>query len=426
MFHKKPILNIIDESDFANLNKTCQNLVVKAEKGDFKAIATVAKGFIYGKDDFPKCINLGLSYLQFGVEKDNAESLKLYGRYLLQGEIIDKNEIEAINILNNAASKTKNALVKLELAEILLSNQTFQIGSNANYNINYPLVKQLYKDAADYGKLKGITKYAKFCMKKKSCKFGQIERDFGEAFKYFKIAAEKGDKEAMFRYGEFLEKGVPQIPIDIIAAKNWYKKSYEGEDLGGYAEYGYTLISSKYGKTDEPEGYRLIKYSADHENPMGMLVYGHIIQSGMLCVQQDNKRAFELIKKAADMGEPNAITAIGMFYEKGIYVKQSSYTAIKYYKFALEEGSMIAIEHLGEVYKKGGDGFSASPMESRSYYKIGADAGLRESIYQYCLNMYNDDIVLNYIYEIRKYLEIKRRPFSKNEGSWRNVSQRIG
>lgn len=168
MFKKKPILNIIDETYFSELNDECQKQVIKAEKGNCNSIVAVAKGFIYGKNDFPRNPDLGLSYLRFGVEKDNAESLKLFGRYLLQGEIIDKNEAEAIDILNNAATKTKNSSVKLELAEILLSKQSFDINSNANNNINYPLVKQMYKDAADYGDLEGMTKYGQFCLKSKT------------------------------------------------------------------------------------------------------------------------------------------------------------------------------------------------------------------------------------------------------------------
>lgn len=405
MFKKKPILNIIDETYFSELNDECQKLVIKAEKGNCKSIITVAKGFIYGKNDFPRNPDLGLSYLRFGVEKDNAESLKLFGRYLLQGEIIDKNEAEAIDILNNAATKTKNAAVKLELAEILLSNQSFDINSNANNNINYPLVKQLYKDAADYGDLDGMTKYGQFCLKSKSNHFGAIEPDYAEACAYFKKAAGRGNTEAMIRYGKFFEKGVPDIPIDLQSAKNWYKKSCEGGNLGGFAEYGFALITSKYGDTDEPEGYRLIKYSSDHDNPLGMLAYGAIIEEGMLCVQQDYQRSYELIKKAADMGEPNAITALGMFYENGVYVQKNLNIAIKYYKLALEEGSFNAIENLGKLYMNGGDGLSPNMFQSRSYYKIGADAGLPESIYQYCNNLYKDNAMLLHIYEIRKYLE---------------------
>lgn len=406
MFKKKPNLNIIDETCFSELNKECQDLVIKAEKGNCKSIVTVAKGFIYGKNNFPRNTDLGLNYLRFGAEKDNAESLKLYGRYLLQGEIIDKNEIEAIKILNNAATKTKNASVKLELAEIMLSNQSFDTYDNSsNNNINYPLVKQLYKDAADYGNLEGMTKYGQYCLKSKINQNGEIQPDYSEAYTYFKKAAYRGNTEAMIRYGKLLEKGVPNIPIDLQSAKSWYKKSYEGGNLGGFAEYGYALISSKYGDTDEPEGYRLIKYSSDHNNPLGMLAYGAIIEAGMLCVQQDDQRSYELIKKAADQGEPNAINALGMFYEKGVHVDKNSHVAEKIYNLALHEGSFNAIENLGRIYMNGNDGIVPNMQASRRYYKIGADAGLPESIYQYCNNLYKDDEMLLHIYEIRKYLE---------------------
>lgn len=107
----------------------------------------------------------------------------------MQDEIIDADEFQAIEFLNESATKTKNAAIKLELAEILLSNQSFDINSNANYNINFTIVKQLYKDAADYESLKGITKYVIFCMKQKSNKYDEIERDFVEASKYLKAAA---------------------------------------------------------------------------------------------------------------------------------------------------------------------------------------------------------------------------------------------
>ena len=81
----------------------------------------------------------------------------------------------------------------------------------------------------------------------------------------------------MVNFGVFLENGLSQVPYDKNEAKKWYKKAYDLRHMDGYAMYGLTLINDDFGPTDEPEGYRLIKYSADHNSLFGLRVYSSIL-----------------------------------------------------------------------------------------------------------------------------------------------------
>lgn len=137
--------------------------------------------------------------------------------------------------------------------------------------------------------------------------------------------------------------------------------------------------------------------------------YRAIFNAGLLCVQVDHEKSFELVKKAADLGEPVALTSFEMFYENGWYVGQNGHTALKYYKLGLEEGSFISARRLRILYKEGCNRISTDSMTTRNYFKIGDDIGLRDYIFKYCLNMYQGDHRPKYFYEIRKYLEIGRK-----------------
>lgn len=170
-------LKVIDQATFNNLNQTCQDLVQSVELGDIQSLVIVANNFIYGQNGFPKNVNVGMNYLNIGVSQKNIQAMELQGRLLLEGQVVILDYPKAIDILNESATITRNSEEKLELARILLSNQSFDIDSTANQNVNYFLAKQVYKDAADYGNPRGMVEYAKLCMKEKKNRYGEIHRD---------------------------------------------------------------------------------------------------------------------------------------------------------------------------------------------------------------------------------------------------------
>ena len=79
----------------------------------------------------------------------------------------------------------------------------------------------------------------------------------------------------------FLEFGYGCVRVDYEEASKLYKKSHEKGDLSGCALYGYSLIDKKFHKLNEQEGIRLIKYSAERNNPIGLNKLGFVLYNDL-------------------------------------------------------------------------------------------------------------------------------------------------
>ena len=99
--------------------------------------------------------------------------------------------------------------------------------------------------------------YGKFCRMTQNNKYGEIKAIFKEALKYFELSSEKGDAEAQYYLGQFIENG--------------YVKPY----------YGYRLIVDKRKPTDFEEGLQLIEQSCRKGNMSGINTYGYIVEFGI-------------------------------------------------------------------------------------------------------------------------------------------------
>lgn len=105
-------LKIIDESVFNDLNKSCQKIILKAENDNPSSLFLVAKSFIEELNDFPKDIDTGLKYLEYGIQNKNVEIMEYYGKLLFEGEFITKNEEKAVIILTEAVNDFNSSNAK--------------------------------------------------------------------------------------------------------------------------------------------------------------------------------------------------------------------------------------------------------------------------------------------------------------------------
>ena len=70
-------------------------------------------------------------------------------------------------------------------------------------------------------------------------------------------------------------------------------------------------------------------------------------------IEKDEKKAFELSKKAADLGEPMSMCDLGIMYEYGKGVKKDEDEAFYYYKKAADSGYLPALIFLSSCYESG-------------------------------------------------------------------------
>jgi TPR repeat protein len=87
--------------------------------------------------------------------------------------------------------------------------------------------------------------------------------------------------------------------------------------------------------------------------PHSYFYLGVIYQYGEGGVKQDYKKAFQLFKKAADLGYASAQFGLAELYRYGDGVKKDVQTAVFWYKEAIKQGNLASMLNLGNIYSRG-------------------------------------------------------------------------
>jgi TPR repeat protein len=141
------------------------------------------------------------------------------------------------------------------------------------------------------------------------------QKDYVEAAKWFRKAAEQGEAEAQYYLGRLYEKG-QGVTEDNQQAVQWYRKAAEQ----GHAQ--------------------------------AQLQLGGMYQRGA-GISQDQSAALKWFFKAAEQGHAPAQDLLGMIYQLGIGVSADNQQAVDWYRKAAEQEHANAQYHLGQSYYKG-------------------------------------------------------------------------
>jgi uncharacterized protein len=158
--------------------------------------------------------------------------------------------------------------------------------------------------------------------------------DYSMAFKWFQLAAARGDVRAQFNIGSMYENG-RGVSRDTEEATKWYLLAAEQGDPGAQTNLG--LI---------------------HENAVG----------------QDYEQAVKWFRLAAEQGYAAAQTNLGVMYEKGHGVPQDYAKAIVLYRQAATQRHQIALYNLGSLYETG-KGVEQNFVRAHMWFNLAGAAG---------------------------------------------------
>jgi tetratricopeptide (TPR) repeat protein len=140
-------------------------------------------------------------------------------------------------------------------------------------------------------------------------------KDYGEAMRWYRKAADQGNAQAYGNIGRFYLLG-QGVSVDYGAAMLWSRKA------------------------------------ADQGNPRGQTVIGVLYRNGW-GVGQDSAEAMRWFRKAADQGYAAAQTNIGVLYENGWGVIKDYAEAMRWYRKAADQGYAAAQNNIGLLYRNG-------------------------------------------------------------------------
>jgi TPR repeat protein len=183
------------------------------------------------------------------------------------------------------------------------------------------------------------------------------------------------------------------VPLNVIL-QNFQKSADNGSAaacvaVGFLCQNGFVvdkkLFKSPQEHRDKEAGYKeamtWYRKAADQGDPDAMTRMAYLYAKG-LGVKRDKNDAMQLYQKAADKGNAWAMVSIGFLYLKGIGVDKNDAQAVQWYQKAADKGNLVAMASLGYFYKSGIGMYSDSKLSNEWFEKAmnGGDKLLRWSI----------------------------------------------
>jgi uncharacterized caspase-like protein len=138
-------------------------------------------------------------------------------------------------------------------------------------------------------------------------------KDFDEAMKLYRTAAEAGDVRALVSLGRLEETG-DHTPKDIAGAYALYEKAAERGSADGAINVAVALTEGRLMAKDLGRAYALLKGAADAGSAIAAFDLGKFAEDGLGGKASD---ALALYRRAAALGEPNGYRAAAVLLDEG-------------------------------------------------------------------------------------------------------------
>lgn len=314
---------MLDQGKGVKMNKKEANRYYKnaADKGVPAAMCLYATKLFNG-DEIPQDKKDAFRYFKMAADQGCTEAFFYYGCMLINGEVSPPNKEEGMKYVKKAADldyPKAMGFYAMKLDE----------GNDKKTAAKY------YKMAADKGDSNSM-----YCYGDMLFTGDGIPANKKEAAKYLKKAADNGVIEAMSIYSNMLLEG-DGIPINEKEAANYLKIMADKGDKVSMFNYGVLLMTGNGIHINKNEGIKYIKKSADNGDDDAMFTYAKILMNGD-GVAKNIKQAVMYAKKAADAGNEEACLGYGLLLINGDKIPADENEAIKYLKIASYKGNSLA------------------------------------------------------------------------------------
>jgi len=167
-----------------------------------------------------------------------------------------------------------------------------------------------------------------------------IESDYDEAAKWYKIAADKNDADAQFALAEILYNGMGE-EFSHSKAVALYEKAARQGHVKAMAEYGRCCIAGDGLDAARPKDAILyLTKSAEAGCSESYYFLGTSVYTQGVGTAADTKKAAECYLKGAEAGNTSCMYALGMAYLKGEGVTKSVENAKKWLQKGSDKGNV--------------------------------------------------------------------------------------
>jgi TPR repeat protein len=259
------------------------------------------------------------------------------------------------------------------------------------------------------------------------CQDGKfVARDYAEAFHWFSLASAKGDSWAQLNLGSCFHyaRGTTQ---DLAAAANWYQRSADQTNFAAMRSLGYLFMEGLGVETNlnkarywseraaneggnrramynlgaiysrDPtdtnsmrKAFEWLKKSAELEDPLGCLALSFFYGAGWGIVQTNNDSYRYWLAKAANLGATDAQYRMAAAYRLGDGVPKSTEDYLAWCRKAAAKNHPWALYELSVFYVRDRTNYASSLTIGYDYLLRAAQMGHREAQYQFAMKSFCD------------------------------------
>ena len=204
-----------------------------------------------------------------------------------------------------------------------------------------------------------------------------VPKDLVRAAKWYRKAAESGNRRSMEILGTLYELGLGGLPKDDVQAVNWYQKAAQAGDA-----FGMNSLGSKYehgqGGLPRDDAQAVVWYrkAAEAGNKNGMSNLGTMYATGRGGLPRDDVQAVDWYQKAAEAGDASGMRNLGIMYEYGRGgLSKDDAQAVDWYRKAAEAGDAPGMIRFGVAYTTGRGGLPRDDVQAVIWLQKAAEAG---------------------------------------------------
>ena len=219
-----------------------------------------------------------------------------------------------------------------------------------------------FKRLADSGSSTGMFNYGLFCAKG----FG-VKRDFAEAAAWMRKADEAGDEDA----AAFAEKMNNMNRLTALAEQG--NAAAQGQLAGLYMELGKSLDQAGPGD-DYAMAFKWATKAGEQDDPLGLWALALAYEHGR-GVKRNTRMALECYERSANLGFARAKNSLGCFYLRGEVPGHTNAEGFELVKAAAEAGDPEGMANVGNCYQFA-NGTDHDMDKAIEWYEKALDAGL--------------------------------------------------
>ncbi len=285
------------------------------------------------------------------------------------------NNYEDFERTFNVSQYTSRQEVRVTMNKI--STNSYDLVKKANAYMNGTGVKKDYAEAYKYNKLAADKKepaaYANLGVMYYNG-WG-VTQDDREAVKWWKMAAQQNVALAQSNLGYMYENGLGGLPKNQNKAFEYFMKAAKQNDVNGMYNVGSCYLDGKGVNVNYAEALKWLRKSADEQYSMAQYALGRMYEFG-LGVSVNNAEAIRMYSMAVEQDNMYAMNSLARMYYLGSGVEKNSSEAARLWRKAAIKGMAEAQMNIGGCYEEG-EGVTKDIDIAVKYYRMAAAAGFQ-------------------------------------------------